>query len=140
MQKNPVYFDFVEVADEKVFTEQRMREWERKLRDAYSDIFNEMMSKMSKESPIQFFMNFSLLEESVVDAVIGMRKIVNSDNNSVEEPNAFKIAAYLTYWFLRHKPISTHFPENFRLEFVKIQNAQNSSEEDIEADRRRFAW
>ena len=41
-------------------------------------------------------MNFSLLEETVVDAVIGMRKIVNSDNNFVEEPNAFKIAAYLT--------------------------------------------
>lgn len=28
MQKNPVYFDFVDVADEKVFTKQRMREWE----------------------------------------------------------------------------------------------------------------
>lgn len=99
MQKNPVYFGFVDVADEKVFTKQRMREWEMNLRNAYADVLDEMQAKMSKESPIQFFMNFSLLEETVVDVVIGMRKIVNSDNNSVEEPNAFKIAAYLTYWF-----------------------------------------
>lgn len=140
MQKNPVYFGFVDVADERVFTKQWMREWERNLRDAYSDVLDEFQSKMSKESPIQFFMNFSLLEETVVDAVIGMRKIVNSDNNSVEEPNAFKIAAYLTYWFLRHKPISTHFPENFRLEYVKVQNTQNLSEEDMKTECRRFAW
>lgn len=140
MQKNPVYFDFVDVADEKVFTKQRMREWEKNLRNAYSDVLDEMQEKMSKESPIQFFMNFSLLEETVVDAVIGMRKIVNSDNNSVEEPNAFKIVAYLTYWFLRHKPISTHFPEDFRLEFVKIRNIPNISEEDMRKEYRRFAW
>lgn len=140
MQKSPVYFDFVDVADEKVFTKQRMREWEKNLRDAYSDVLDEMQSKMSKESPIQFFMNFSLLEETVVDAVIGMRKIVNSDNNFVEEPNAFKIVAYLTYWFLRHKPISTHFPEDFRLEDVKIQNTQNFSDGDMQEECRRFAW
>ena len=126
MQKNPVYFGFVDVADEKVFTRQRMREWEINLRDAYVDVLDEMQAKMSKESPIQFFMNFSLLEETVVDAV--------------EEPNAFKIAAYLTYWFLRHKPISTHFPEDFRLEFVKTQNIQNISEEDMKEECRRFAW
>lgn len=140
MQKSSVYFDFVDVADEKVFTKQRMREWEKNLRDAYSDVLDEMQSKMSKDSPIQFFMNFSLLEETVVDAVIGMRKIVNSDNNFVEEPNAFKIAAYLTYWFLRHKPISTHFPEDFRLEYVKIQNTKNFSERDMQEECRRFAW
>ncbi|MCM1159594.1 MAG: hypothetical protein NC412_00060 [Roseburia sp.] len=140
MQKNPVYFGFVDVADEKVFTKQRMREWEINLRNAYVDVLDEMQAKMSKESPIQFFMNFSLLEETVVDAVIGMRKIVNSDNNSVEEPNAFKIAAYLTYWFLRHKPISTHFPDDFRLEFVKTQNIQSISEEDMREECRRFAW
>ena len=140
MQKSPVYFDFVDVADEKVFTKQRMREWEIDLRNAYSDVLEEMQAKMNKESPIQFFMNFSLLEETVVDATIGMKKIVSSDNNSVEEPNAFKIAAYLTYWFLRHKPVSTHFPEDFRLEYVKIRDIQGVTAENMEKARQRFAW
>lgn len=140
MQKNPVYFDFVDVADEKVFTKQRMREWEKNLRDAYVDVLEAMQAKISKESPIQFFINISLLEETVVDAVIGMRKIVNSDNNFVEEPNAFKIVAYLTYWWLRHKPISTHFPEDFRLEYVKISDAQGVSDEVVQGECRRLAW
>lgn len=36
--------------------------------------------------------------------------------------------------------LSTHFPEDFRLEFVKTQNIQNISEEDMREECRRFAW
>ena len=47
MQKNPVYFDFVDVADEKVFTKQRMREWEVNLRNAYVDVLDEMLTNIT---------------------------------------------------------------------------------------------
>lgn len=140
MQKKPVYFDFVNVSDKEVFTIEWIKKWERNLRNAYEDILNIIREKMALESPIQFFLNFSLLEEAVIDAIIGMRKITNSDNNSVENPNSFKIVAYLTYWWLRHKPVSTHFPKDYRLENVKIRKNENMSNEQIEEECRKLSW
>lgn len=140
MQKRPVYFDFVNVADDKVFTLQQMKEWELRLRDAYVDVLEEIQEKMDKDSPIQFFLNFSLLEETVVDAVIGMRKITSSENNAVEEPNSFKIVAYITYWWIRHKPVSTHFPADYRLEYVKVKKEKDDTEELIQEKSKRLAW
>lgn len=140
MEKKPVYFDFVNVADENVFTESKMRGWERQLRDAYVDVLEVIRDKMDKQVPVQFFLNFSLLEESVIDAVIGMKKITNSENNAVESPNSFKVAAYLTYWWLRHKPVSTHFPGNYRIEYVKVKNAGKLGEEEAYDENMKLSW
>lgn len=124
MQYGSVFFDFIDVADEKVFTKDLMKRWAHYLLDAYKDVFSEMTSMIDNSSGIQFFINPSLLIETVVDAVIGMKKIVDSKNNSVEKPNAFKIAAYLTYWFLRHKPVSIHLKGIECMENVKIKDEQ----------------
>ena len=78
-----------------------------------------------------------LAEEVIADAVIGMRKVVEGVH-SVEEPNPFKEAAYLAYWWLRHKPVSIHYPKNnFSLESVQIVDGKY---EDKENEQRKIVW
>lgn len=135
-----VYYGRMEIADDKVFTKQRMREWRNHLLDSYEVVFEQLKSKIDHVSPIQFCLSRSLLDEVIVDAVIGMRKIVDSSNNSVNDPNPFKIAAYLGYWWLRHKPVSLHYPGNYRLEDVQIVSDGTLTAEENEDNRQRLAW
>lgn len=76
-------------------------------------------SKIDPVSPLKFFANSALIEDVIADAVIGMRKVVDGVH-FVEKPNPFKEIAYLAYWWLRHKPIGVHYPNNFFLENVQI--------------------
>lgn len=140
MSENIVFFDYINVCDDDKFTEARVNEWRMQLKNAYADVYNKMKSIISHESPIQFFISRSLLDEVLVDAVIGMRKITTSENNSVEDPNAFKVAAYLSYWWLRHKPVSLHYPKGYRIEDVAINRPDNIGDEEYEEDRKKFSW
>lgn len=114
MREKQVFYDYVSVFDE-VFTRKKGAEWANHLLNAYSDVYNDMRFQLNEESPVSFQISRSLLWEVIVDAVIGMRKITESDNNGVTQPNTFKIAAYLSYWWLRHKPVYLHHPTGYRL-------------------------
>lgn len=116
MREKQVFYNYLTVYDDKVFTKQKGADWARCLLDAYEDVFHGLRNQMNKECPISFQISYSLLEETVADAVIGMRKITESENNKVKEPNAFKVAAYLAYWWLRHKPVYLHYPGDFSLD------------------------
>jgi len=94
-----------------------------------------MKAKIHPVSPLKFFPNSALVEEVIADAVIGMRKVVDGVH-SVEKPNPFKEVAYLAYWWLRHKPVSIHYPNNFFLESVQIIGDY----EDKENEQRKTVW
>lgn len=140
MQKKSVFFGYVDVLDNKIFTQKKANKWKRYLQESYKDIYYQFENEIDNDFPVQFFLNYSLLEEVVADAIIGLRKVAYSPNNSVEEPNSFKVAAYLTYWWLRHKPVSTHFPEGYRLENVDLKNNTDLSEEELNERQKIMAW
>ncbi|MDO5151112.1 MAG: hypothetical protein Q4D76_17235 [Oscillospiraceae bacterium] len=85
-------------------------------------------------------MNKSLLEETIVDSIIGMRKIVDSRNNSVENPNSFKIISYISYWWLRHKPIYIHFPANYDIKSIEIKRNKNEADDSYEKRKLNTIW
>lgn len=139
MDEKIIYYDYVNICDDKVFTKERLYKWEKHIVSSYEKVFKKIKEKMNADSPILFNLNLSLLYEVVIDAVIGMKKITESQYNSVEEPNAFKIAAYLSYWWLRHKPVSVHYPVEYAIEDVNLKNP--SPDEDLnEKECNKLAW
>lgn len=135
-----IEYGYIDIYDDKVFTKKRVLNWENYLLNCYEDIYDVLKEKIDYESPIQFNISISLLKEVVVDAVIGMKKIVDSKNNLVENPNSFKIAAYLAYWWLRHKPVSLHYPPNYKLSNVKLYLQSEDNEEQKETARQKLIW
>jgi hypothetical protein len=131
-----VYPAIVKVTDE-VFTESMVKKWRNHILNSYVFIFRIMKAKIDPISSVKFFFNDALAEEAIADAVIGMRKVVDGVH-SVKNPNAFKVAAYLAYWWLRHKPVSIHYPKNnFLLENVQIVDGDY---EDKENEQRKIVW
>jgi hypothetical protein len=128
-----VYFSFVDVIDndDGVFTESLVWQWHDHLLASFKEVFNIMKAKIDSISPISFFLNRALVEEVIADAIIGMKKVVDSGSHDVESPNAFKIASYLAYWWLRHKPVSIYYPADYDLEDVQIvdNGYENSADE-----------
>lgn len=133
-----VYIKSIDIYDDKVFTKERTLEWGNHLLDAYEDVFSGLKEKIDPVCAVKFNINKSLLEETIIDAVIGMRKIIDSSFNSVEDPNSFKIAAYLAYWWLRHKPVSVYYPDKFELDDIKIAESFKGTDE--EYARQKLIW
>lgn len=140
MSKKYVYYDFVDVYDDKIFTRDRANEWRSYIVEAYKSVYKGMRNKLDLSVPIQFSVNKSLLEESIIDAIIGMRKIVDSKNNSVEDPNSFKIISYLSYWWLRHKPISVHYPRDYDIRNIIIKRNENEHDNVYEKRKLNTIW
>jgi len=130
-----VYPSVVEVTD-NVFTESVVRKWRERILDSYEIIFTMMKAKIDPVSPLKFFFSDTLVEEAIADAIIGMRKVVRGAH-PIEHPNTFKEAAYLAYWWLRHKPVSIHYPKNCPLESVQIVDGDY---EDKDNEQRKTAW
>ena len=141
MDDKQVFYNSITVFD-KDFTEEKSEEWYDLLLNAYEDVFDSFEGIISPDSPIDFFISPSLVHETVVDAVIGLRKITNSTNNGVKEPNAFKIAAYLAYWWLRHKPAIITHPQDYVIEKTELsENAKEGKDEaEIEKSTRTLHW
>ena len=140
MENDHVYYGYLDIYDDHIFTQNRINEWKQHLLNCYEDIYNGLTNKLDHECPVCFNLSLSLFDEVIVDAVIGMRKIVNSLNNTVEDPNAFKIAAYLSYWWLRHKPVSVHYPADYRLEYVHVANTEELNGEAIQKEDQKLCW
>ncbi len=136
----PVYFDLLDILDDKVFTLKIVNTWKRQLLASYKVIYEELNENINPEFPIQFFLNYSLLDEVIIDAVIGLKKVTYSLNNDIVEPNSFKVAAYLTYWWLRHKPVSTHFPDCYLLKDVTVKMDKSQSDEEYNELNAQMAW
>lgn len=105
MSCGSVFADELPVLDDEFFTETLFKEWYNTLLIFSGETINELRERTGNISDIVYEINTVLLKEVVYDAMIGLKTIVISENNEVKKPNPFKIAAYLGYWFLRHKPI-----------------------------------
>ncbi len=117
---NCMKVDYVPITNSDFFTEKRLYGWRVFIAKCCKNICNEMMKKVDPVDGVSYFVSKSLIKEVVGDAVIGMAKIINKTPHPVEKPNAFKIAAYLSYWFLRHKPISILYPKDTDLDVLKV--------------------
>ena len=102
------------------FTKKRIANWIAHLANCSMEMADYLTSKVDPQYGVQYFLNEALLKEVVGDAIVGMRKIIDTTPHPVEEPNAFKIAAYLSYWFIRHKPISILYPPKVDLDRIEI--------------------
>ena len=141
MSDEQVFFNFINVFDED-FSEEKSEEWYDLLIDAYEDVYDSLEGIIDPTSPIDFFISPSLVHETVVDAVIGLRKITDSKNNDVKEPNAFKVAAYLAYWWLRHKPVMITHPTEYFIEKTELSEStkEGKNDDEIERSKRILHW
>lgn len=100
------------------FTQKRLSEWRIFIAKCCETVCENIVGKVNPEHQVSYYMSHAMVKETVADAVIGMTKIIEGSPHDVKEPNAFKIAAYLSYWFLRHKPVSILCPASVDLEKV----------------------
>jgi len=140
LSSNYVYLKRIDVIDAKYFTEEVTEKWKDNILDSYDDVFHALKAIIDPVSPIKFYISKSLIEEVIVDAVIGLQKITNSTVHHVTFPNTFKIAAYLSYWWLRHKPVSIHYPNDYFLEYVQIKGTEGMDEACAEEVRQKAIW
>lgn len=138
--KGRVYFDRLTVADKK-FTTEKMSRWEKHLMTAYKEILEEILEEKDPVCQISFAMNPSLLDDAIVDAVLGLKKITQSSNNNVGDPNTFKVVAYVMYWFLRHKPVQIFLQPGVWIENVTVRNPKDyKSEQELKEANNKLAW
>jgi hypothetical protein len=135
-----VFLKSVDVIDKDLFTEEVADKWKAHMLNSYEDVFHGIRERIDPISSIKFFVSKSLIEEVIVDAIIGLQKITNSKTHTVRFPNTFKVAAYLAYWWLRHKPVSIHYPNGYFLENVQIHSKKGQDAETIEKDRQKTIW
>lgn len=118
MENKSVTVKNLPVLDNSFFTEARFKNWYNTLLSFAGETINVLCDEIGNIEGIHFEINHVLLKEVVYDAMIGLKTIVVSDNNMIEAPNPFKIAAYLGYWFLRHKPIVFRVANNVDIENI----------------------
>lgn len=126
-QKNKsVYLEEIKVSDNDFFNDERLDEWKRFIALRAKIICEELKNKVDVVCGVDYFVSYTLIKEVIRDAVVGMRKIIYRTPHDVEHPNAFKIAAYLSYWFMRHKPVSIYYPEETDLDFLKLKSEKDA--------------
>lgn len=123
----------VKITDNDFFTSKRLAEWRIFIAECCCDICEGCINKVDPIFHVSYFLSESLLNEVIGDAVIGMTKIINCTPHHVEHPNAFKIASYLGYWFLRHKPISVLYPNDVDLNKIQVAHG-------VKTDVKYLSW
>ena len=124
----------------ELLSEEKADEWSNFLIDAYEDIFNSFIGKISTDSPIVFSINHSLVREVVEDAANDLSKI--NEYYVVAEPNPFALFAYLAYWWMRHKPAEITHPENYDIEMIKLseKEKENKNIREIKTSTKTLHW
>ena len=123
---NCMQIDYVKITNNDFFTKERLSEWRIFIAKCCLEICEGLVGKVDPQNQVSYFLSESLLNEVVGDAVIGMSKIIDKTPHPIDHPNAFKIAAYLGYWFLRHKPISVLYPEEVDLDNIQVASGYNT--------------
>lgn len=120
----------LKVLDEGFFNKALFAKWYNDLYNCTKITLKEFKKTLGNVEGFYYQLNPTMLEEVVYDAIIGLRKIVLSENNDVTEPNPFKIASHLGYWFIRHKPIMfCQWRNDFKLEELKFKDEIENDEE-----------
>lgn len=120
----------LKVLDDGFFNEELFVKWYNDLHDCTDAILESFKKELGNIEGFYYQLNPTMLREVVYDAIIGLRKIVFSDNNEVSEPNPFKIASHLGYWFVRHKPIMfCQWDSKFNLEEIKFKDSIQNDED-----------
>ena len=135
MSDKYVFLSLVDLIDDDVFSESTVRKWRNHLLDSYEEVFRLIKAQIDSVSSLKFFISDTLVNEAIADAIIGLRKVIYGAH-PIENPNAFKVASYLAYWWLRHKPVSIHYPKNYSLETVQIVDG----EYDKENEQQKVVW
>ncbi len=118
------------VLDEGFFNEELFAKWYNDLYECSQSILNAFKKSLGNIEGFYYQLNPTMLREVVYDAIIGLRKIVLSENNEVSEPNPFKIASHLGYWFIRHKPVMfCQWETEFDLTRIKFKDEIQQNEE-----------
>ncbi len=118
------------VLDDGFFNKQLFAKWYNDLYSCTQSTLGEFKKTLGNVEGFYYQLNPTMLEEVVYDAIIGLRKIVLSENNDVTEPNPFKIAAHLGYWFIRHKPIMfCQWENDFSFEDITFRDAIENDNE-----------
>ena len=125
-----VFAKKLEVLDDQFFDKDLFTKWFNNLYDCTEITLQQFKDSIGNIEGFYYQLNPTVLEEVVYDAIIGLRKIVVSENNDVKEPNPFKIAAHLGYWFVRHKPIMfCQWTTGFNFEEIKFKDKiENNAE------------
>ena len=129
MAKKSVIIEDLPVLDNDFFTENRFKEWYNMLLCFAIETKNVLCDEIGNIDGLDFEINEVLLKEVIYDAMIGLKTIVVSENNKVKAPNPFKIAAYLGYWFLRHKPLIFRVVRNFDVEKIVFPSNISADEQ-----------
>lgn len=54
MSEEFVYYDYLNIYDDEVFTEKRVNDWKMHILECYADIFEGLKSKLDYNSPVCF--------------------------------------------------------------------------------------
>ena len=133
-----VYISEVEVYDDIIFTHYKAWDWQDHMLRCFEMVINQLMSKVDPVSGLDYYVCKSLIEEIVVDAIIGLKKITSSISHNVTFPNEFKVAAYLGYWWLRHKPVTILCPEKSLDDVQILGNYADENAKQLE--RQKLIW
>lgn len=125
MQRKSIFVDELPVLDNDFFTDDRFKSWYNMLSDFACATIETLHNEVGGVVGIDYEINTVLLQEVVYDAMIGLKTIVSSEHNIVRHPNPFKIAAYLGYWFIRHKPIAFRAEMNLDIKSLKMPLIDN---------------
>lgn len=128
MSCNCVCAEALPVLDNDFFTENRFIEWYNMMLSFSEATINELREQTGNIRGVAYEINTVLLQEVVYDAMIGLKTIVVSENNKVCAPNPFKIASYLGYWFLRHKPILFRVENNLKVDELVFADDMDAEE------------
>ena len=132
------YMNKTSVSKEE-FSVKEIENWEWRLVKTYKEILDEILDNKDPSSPIAFAINPSLLDDSIINAFIELKRIKNSSDAKCE-PNSIRIVAHIMYWFLRIKPIQIFCSPGKWIEDVIVKDSSNYNKEDLEKANRVLAW
>jgi len=130
---NCIHAEYVKITNDNFFTKKQLSTWRIFIANCCCDICEKTIEKVDPSCEITYFLSASLVNEVIGDAVIGMGKIIDKTPHPIEQPNAFKIASYLSYWFLRHKPISVIYPKTTDLDKIQVASG-------VKTDAKYLSW
>ena len=136
-----VYIKTVDLYDDKVFTPDDVADLRDHMINCSEDVFKELTENIEiRVQKVEFSLIFDIMEEALVDAIIGLRNRMNNEYSDEEQPNAFKIISYLAYWWLRHKPAILTYDYNANLDDLIIPKGEFEDDQKRDKRKQELIW